>query len=312
MSAAIDDGGNLHARILAAHVERAYTFRSVNLVTGNGGEIDVVFDHIHGNLTDGLNRVGVEQHPTLVTELADLPPGLQHANLVVGRHDGDENRLVVDGALQVVKIDQPIFLDGKVGDAVAVFLQALASVEHRLVLGHGGDDVIALFAIHLGDTLDGQVVALGRARREDNFFGSCADQLRDLLTRRFYARFRGPTRGVVAAGGIAEAIGEVGKHFFQYARIHGRGRVIIHVDGQLDSVGGKLLLQGGRLYIRAHKCVSYLRENRFQPRVTSSASFFASCGAVSSRICDMEMRRSTSSMLRFTLRRGSRIVHRPD
>ncbi len=49
------------------------------------------------------------------------------------------------------------------------------------MLGDRRDDVVALFAIHLGDTLDGEVVAFGRARGEDDLFRSRADQAGDAL-----------------------------------------------------------------------------------------------------------------------------------
>ncbi len=77
----------------------------------------------------------------------------------------DQDGLVVHGALQVVEIDAAVLLHRQIGDAEAVLLQPLAGVEHGLVLGGLGDDVVALLAIHLGHALDGEVVALGGAAR---------------------------------------------------------------------------------------------------------------------------------------------------
>jgi hypothetical protein len=51
------------------------------------------------------------------------------------------------------------------------------------VLGDLGDDVVAALAVHLGDALDGQVVALGGAGGEDDLLGGGADQLGNLLAR---------------------------------------------------------------------------------------------------------------------------------
>ncbi len=255
VAAAVDDGGNLHARILAAHIERADTLRPVHLVAGDRHQVDVLLVHIDRNLADRLRRVGVEDHAALATELADLGDGLQHADLVVGGHDRDQDGLVVHGALQVVEIDQAVFLHRQVGDAVAVLLQALAGVEHGLVLGDRGDDVIALLAVHLGDALDGEVVALGGAGGEDDFFRGRADQLGDALARRFHAFFGRPSERVIAAGGVAELLHEVGQHLFQHPRIHGGGGVVVHVDGQLHAlaIGAVRLRAGlGDLYIRAH------------------------------------------------------------
>ncbi len=167
-----------------------------------------------------------------MTELADLADGLQHANLVVGRHDGDQNRLVVHGPLQVFEIDQSIGLHRQIGHAVAVLLQPLAGVQHRLVLGHLGDDVVAAFAVHLRNALDGQVVALGGAGGKDDLLGGCADQLGNLLARRLHGLLGLPSKGVVAAGRIAELGGEVGQHRLQNPRIQRAGGVIIHINRQ--------------------------------------------------------------------------------
>jgi hypothetical protein len=81
---------------------------------------------------------------------------------------------------------------------------------NRLVLGDLGDDVVAALAVHLGDALDGQVVALGGAGGEDDLLGGGADQPRNLLARRFHGLLRLPSKGVVAAGRVAKLGGEVG------------------------------------------------------------------------------------------------------
>ena len=67
-----------------------------------------------------------------------------------------EIRIVLwrDGAAQVVEIDAAVLAHGQIGDFVAVLFEALAGVEHGLVLGHLRDDVIAFFAVHLRGALD--------------------------------------------------------------------------------------------------------------------------------------------------------------
>ena len=72
-------------------------------------------------------------------------------------------------------------------------------------------------------------------------FGRRADQLGDALARQLDRFFGRPSEGMVAAGGVAELLHEVGQHFFEDARIHRRGRVVVHVDGQLDPVGSCVL-----------------------------------------------------------------------
>ncbi len=165
MAAAVDLLGDLHARIAAANVQRADTLRPIDLMAGERQHIDVVLLHIDRNLAHSLHRVGVEDDALLVAELADLGDRLNHADLVVRIHDRDQDRLVVDGALQVFEIDQPIRLHRQIGHAVALLLQPLAGIEHSLVLGHLGDDVVAALAVHLRDALDREIVRLGGAAR---------------------------------------------------------------------------------------------------------------------------------------------------
>ena len=75
-----------------------------------------------------------------------------------------EDRLVGDRRAQLVEADAAVLLHRQIRDAVAVLLEALARVDHRLVLGDARDDVVALLAVHLGDALDRQVVRT-RSRR---------------------------------------------------------------------------------------------------------------------------------------------------
>ena len=193
MATAIDDGRNLHAGILPAHIQSPDALRTVHLVPRDRSQVDVLLDHIHRNFADRLSRIGVENHAPLVTQLADFSDWLQHANLVIRIHNRDQDGLVIHGALQVVQIDQAVFLHRHVGHAIAIFFQALAGVEHGLVLGDRSDDVVALLAIHFSHAFDGEVVTLGGARGEDNFFRGRAHQFGDPLARRLHALFGCPS-----------------------------------------------------------------------------------------------------------------------
>jgi hypothetical protein len=65
------------------------------------------------------------------------------------------------------------------------------------VLHHRGDDVVALFLVELGDALEGEVVRLGGAGREDDFFFALrADELGDALAGVVDSFFCGPNFSV--------------------------------------------------------------------------------------------------------------------
>ena len=122
-----------------------------------------------------------------------------------------------------------------------------------------GDDMIAFFFVHLGDTFNRQVVALGSARGEDDFFRRCADQLGDPFASRLHALFRHPTERMIPAGSIAKLLPEIRQHLFKNPRVDWSGRVVIHVNRQLNDIWRcvllVLLLDWGNL-IHAHDLLS--------------------------------------------------------
>jgi hypothetical protein len=72
-------------------------------------------------------------------------------------------------------------------------IRIVLGVEHGFVLDGLGNDVIALFAVHLRDTLDHQVVGFGGAAGEDDLLGASANQRSDLRARVLDGFFAGPT-----------------------------------------------------------------------------------------------------------------------
>lgn len=113
--------------------------------------------------------------------LPDLLERLHDADLVVDRHDGHEGGLRRHGLGQHVEVDQPVLLHGQVGHLEPLLLQEAARVQHALVLGLRGDDVVLLLAVEVGHALDGHVIALRGPRREDDLLGRGAQQARHLL-----------------------------------------------------------------------------------------------------------------------------------
>ena len=170
MAATIDDGCKLYPRVAAANVERANALGAVNLVRGDREQVDIVFLHVDGNLADGLHSVGREKDAVLFGDFADFLNGIDDANFVIGVHDGNQNCFWRNGFAHVFGIDATVFFDRQIGDFKALFFEALAGIENRLVLDGLSNDVIALFAIHFGDALDHQVVAFRSAAGEDDFF----------------------------------------------------------------------------------------------------------------------------------------------
>ncbi len=232
MATAVHLRSQPHARSLRANPKRADSLRPVNLVRRDRREVDAGLFHIDRHLADRLDGVAMKDDALFLGDLADLGNRMNRADLVVGPHDRDEHGLVGDRAAHRVGIDHPVLVDRQIGDRrLARPLERAATVEHRLMLGDASDDVVALVLVKLDDALDCKVVGLGGAAGENNFLGLGADQRRDLIARAIDGLFRFPSEAVVAAGGIAELLGEIRQHRIEHARIDARGRVIVHVNG---------------------------------------------------------------------------------
>src|SRR5260370_29608470 len=149
VAAAIDDGGKLYTRGAPPNVQRAYTLWSVDLLRGKVRQVDIVLLHLHRDLADRLHAIHSQDDAVFLGALADLRHRIDHANLVVGGHDGDQNRLRRNRLPHVFGVNAPIALHRQISHLVSVLFQPLAGIEHSLVLNGLRDDVVALLAVHL-------------------------------------------------------------------------------------------------------------------------------------------------------------------
>lgn len=180
----------------------------------NGHEIDIHLVNVDGNLADGLRGVGVEENFLAAAQLANLVHRLHNADLVVDCHDGNERRLRPDGLLQVFHADEAIGLDWQVGDIETFILQVAARVEHALMLGLAGNDVV-LLAVALEEArhaLNGHVVALRRTARENNLLWVGTNKISDVSAGLLDSLVGFPAVGVGARVWVAIEAGEEGHH----------------------------------------------------------------------------------------------------
>ena len=238
MSPAVHLLGERDAGWAATDPESADAFGPVDFVSGEGQQVDGAAGDVDGEFAHGLGRVGVKEDAVFAAERADFADGLQGANFIVGRHDGDEERPgVFDGAAEIVEADAAFGIDREDGDAAALLRQPCTGIEDGFVLGGLGDDVDGTprigSASGFNSALDGEVVALGGAGGEDDFFGRSAEEAGDLSASGFDGLFGGPAKGVAAAGGVAVDVGQERQHGLKHARIDARGGLVIHVDGEV-------------------------------------------------------------------------------
>ena len=165
--------------------------------------------------------------------MANLLDGLDDADLVVDRHDRDERSGGTQRFLELLEVDQAVGLDGEVSDLEAFLLEATARVEHTLVLGLGGDNVVLFGLVEMGDTLDGHVVGLGGTRSEDDFFGVSANEIGNMFSTLLDPFFGLPAVGMGSRVRIAVLVGHVWHHLIHNARVDRRGGLCIKVDGTI-------------------------------------------------------------------------------
>ena len=126
---------------------------------------------IHGTGRDARKVLEDARRTVAVGDLRQLLDGLDRADLVVRRHDGDQRGVVPDGLFQVLRIHDAELVHWQICDLEALLLQLRAGMQQRVVLDLAGDDVVALFPVGEGRALDSPVIAFRAAGGEINLGG---------------------------------------------------------------------------------------------------------------------------------------------
>ena len=95
------------------------------------------------------------------------------------------------------------------------------------------NQVIAFLTVSGGDSLEGEIVALRGAAGENNRPRFSADQIGDLAARQLHCFFRLLAENMLAAGGVAVMLGEIGQHHFHDAGINAHRGVVVQVYRRL-------------------------------------------------------------------------------
>ena len=213
----------------AAQVECTDALGAVELVARERERIDLPVLDRDGDVADGLHGVRMEEDATRAAERADRGDWLDGADLVVGRHDGDEEGVGPQGLLDLLGPNAALCIDIEVRHLDAL-RQCLAGMQHGMMLDLRRDDVAAAMAqSRLRERADDPVVALAAAAREEEFIRLSIEERGELAPRLAYGLARRAAGGVEARG-IAELLAEVRQHLLDDARIDGRRRRVIEID----------------------------------------------------------------------------------
>ena len=127
------------------------------------------------------SSVGVEKDLALPADLADFRDGLDDPDFVVDRHDRNEHGVFPNRSFEFlwvreatrsdtqarrarqpfethVQVQKAVGLHRQVGDIKSFLLEVSAAIQDALVLRLGGDYVLLLGLVELGDALDRRVV----------------------------------------------------------------------------------------------------------------------------------------------------------
>ena len=181
LDAAVDERQDAHA---LADIEGRRALGPVELVAGQAQGVDAQGLDVERDVARGGHGVGVEEDVAGPADGGDLGHGLDRPDLAVGRHDGDEDRVLGQGLVHLGRVDPPVPVDGHEGRREARPLQGLDRVEDGGVLDGRDDDVPAAGLLAQGQALDGEIVGLAAARGEIDLGRRRPDQGGDLFPGR--------------------------------------------------------------------------------------------------------------------------------
>lgn len=211
---------------------------AIDLVRGDGHQVNVHGVNVKGDLANSLGGIGVEEDLLGPAELADFLEGLDDTNLVVHSHDTDDGGVGADGSLQLRHVDQAGALHWEIGHFETLVLKMPAAVEDTLVLCLAGDYVLLLAgpAKEPGHTLDAHIVGFGGTAGEDDFLGVSANQISNMFPGLLNGLVCLPAVGMCPRVGVAIDVGEEGHHGIEHSGVDGGCGLHVQVDGALSLV----------------------------------------------------------------------------
>ena len=162
-------------------------------------------------------------------DLGDLLQGLQNPGLVVGVHDGNQDGLRPQCAAQLTGRNQAVTVHIQIGDLRAILFQEGTGIQHCLVFGFGGDDVIAFGTVSPAGPFKDGVDAFGGTRGPDQVTGFDAQGSGYGPCCIFHSTSGQPAIRVMAARRVPEVFPEVGQHGIQYLLVAGGGGIVVQI-----------------------------------------------------------------------------------
>ena len=154
--------------------------------------------NVYGYVAYGLHGVGMEQHAPLMANGGYLLYGHYCADFVVRGHHAYKYRLIRYGVAHLLRRDQPILIDGKIGHPEAPLFKRGAGVQYRVMLNICCDYMVALFSVPFSRAEKHRIVAFRAAAGENYLTRLGVYGLGHLLARMLNACPRRLAEGVRA------------------------------------------------------------------------------------------------------------------
>src|SRR5215469_818968 len=165
-----------------------------------------------------------------VGNLGNFGNGLERSGFVVGMHDADQRRLVIDSCLDIPWPHTPRGINWEGGHTKAMQAHKLATgSEHSGVFGHLRDEMLTVRLPCQSRTTNGKSIALGPSSGEDDFSRSTGKQSGNLLPGRLDSCV-GYVRIEVRAGRIAKVDRQIRQHGFDNSWVNWRCPIVVEID----------------------------------------------------------------------------------
>ena len=146
----------------AAHVQCTHALGSINFMCGKRHQINLHARQVNVHLTGTLCSIHMKNNASGTGQFANGGNILNHSQLVVDMHDGNQNGVVTHGRFQLVQINQSCGLRIEIGDFVPFTFQLATGIQHGFMLDFAGNNVFAFFSvfstIKMRNALDGEII----------------------------------------------------------------------------------------------------------------------------------------------------------
>src|SRR5262249_51223846 len=124
----------------AADIKRADALGRIELVAGDGQQIDAELIHVDWNLANRLRRVGVDERADGAGGTGNPCDRLQGADLVLGMDDRHKGGVAIDGVDAAARIDASVRVRADAADSVPGAFQQFAALVRGGMFDRRRDD----------------------------------------------------------------------------------------------------------------------------------------------------------------------------